>query len=95
MMPARESELGGLWIKTSQAGKKFMSGRLRIGGESIEVVVFENEFKHENERAPDYRVYRSQPLEPQRATVNAERGESTRRKGPSSSYADLDDEIPF
>jgi uncharacterized protein (DUF736 family) len=61
----RESELGGLWLKTSQAGNKFMSGKLRLNGETIEVVVFKNTYKTAGDNTPDYRVYRSEPREQQ------------------------------
>lgn len=97
-MPARNDELGGLWLKEAQAsGKKYMSGRLTIGDESVDVVVFKNEYKQEGERTPDYRVYRSQPRQ-DAPTRNAERGQVTHdasRQAQSGSLNDLDDEIPF
>lgn len=97
-MPAREDELGVLWLKEAQAsGKKYMSGRLTIGDESVAVVVFKNEYKQEGERTPDYRVYRSQPRQ-DTPTRNAERGQGTHdrsRDAQSCGFDDLDDEIPF
>jgi uncharacterized protein (DUF736 family) len=79
----RESELGGLWLKESQKGDKFMSGKLTIDGQPVEVVVFKNKHKQPGERSPDYRVYRSQPRDgapPQRRPSVAD---------------ELDDDIPF
>lgn len=97
-MPARDDELGGLWLKQAQAsGKKYMSGRLTIGDESVDVVVFKNEYKQEGDRTPDYRVYRSQPRQ-DAPTRNAERGQGTHdrsRMVRENGLDDLDDEIPF
>jgi uncharacterized protein (DUF736 family) len=59
----RESEMGGLWVKTSQAGREFMSGTLTIDGQPVEVVLFPNTYKKPGERTPDWRVYKSQPRE--------------------------------
>ena len=55
-MPSNDDKLGALWLKTSKKGTKFMSGK--IGGE--DVVIFKNNFKEEDKQ-PDYIVYRSQP----------------------------------
>lgn len=90
----RDDELGGLWLKTSQAGKKFMSGKLTLNGENVEVVVFKNEFKKDGERTPDYRVYRSQPREQQQQQQQP--AASYARREPKGSFDDLDiDPIPF
>jgi uncharacterized protein (DUF736 family) len=105
----RDSELGGLWLKTSNAGNKFMSGKLTINGELIEVVIFKNTFKQEGERTPDYRVYRSQPRDgapPPRQEYQAPRQEQqpgprahpqqhTSGGGIRRDDYDLDDSIPF
>jgi uncharacterized protein (DUF736 family) len=85
MAIAKEDELGGLWLRTSSAGNKFMSGRLTLNGESVEVLVFKNNHKQPNERTPDYRVYRSAPREVQ-----------PERQPQQQSVADqLDDEIQW
>jgi len=55
-MLIKEHEIGALWLKTSQKGTKFMTGK--INGQ--DVVVFKNQFK-EQDKHPDYRVYKSQP----------------------------------
>jgi uncharacterized protein (DUF736 family) len=79
-MPSRDDELGGLWLKTSQGGKRYMSGRI----DGVDVVVFKNEHKQDGERTPDYRVYRSQP-----------RGDAKPAEQAPGKLDDLDDEIPF
>lgn len=86
----RESELGGLWLKTSNAGKKYMSGRFNIDGQTVEVVVFKNERKQPGEKTPDYRVYRSQPRDGAQQPQQGRAGQQQRRP-----VDDLDDEIPF
>jgi len=80
----RENELGALWLKTGQAtGKKFMSGKLTIDDQVVEVVVFRNEYKEPGDSKPDYRVYRSQQRD------------SQPQSQPKTLAEDLDDDIPF
>ena len=57
-MPTPEDKLGALWLKRSAKGTAFMSGE--IGG--VRVVVFKNNRKEE-EKHPDYIVYKSRPRE--------------------------------
>lgn len=88
-MTSRENELGGLWLKEGRNGAKYMSGRLTIGGEQVEVVVFKNQHKLPGERTPDYRVYRSEPMSGQQQTSQPPRRQQR------SIADDLDDNIPF
>jgi len=71
----KEDQLGALWLNESKAGKKYMSGI--IGGQKV--VVFKNGYKEEDKH-PDYIVYKSKPRgdEPQRSEDDFE-----------------DDQIPF
>ena len=56
------NELGALWKKKSKTGLVFLSGYIvDHDGSKTEVVVFANKNKS-NERAPDYRLYVSKPL---------------------------------
>lgn len=55
-------KIGALWLKTSQDGKKFMSGVLEGLGGDIQIVVFKND-KKEKENQPDYNIMRSEPRE--------------------------------
>jgi len=56
------NEIGALWTKTSKAGNKFLSGLLKVGGETLNVVVFKVQNK-KSEKQPDYRVLLSKPME--------------------------------
>jgi hypothetical protein len=58
-----QNELGALWKKKSKSGMSFLSGYINDhDGQRIDVVVFANS-KKTNEKAPDYRLYVSKPLE--------------------------------
>ena len=60
-----KNELGALWKKKSKTGLSFLSGYINDhDGQRIDVVVFANT-KKSNEKAPDYRLYVSKPLEKQ------------------------------
>jgi uncharacterized protein (DUF736 family) len=59
----KNQELGALWKKKSKTGMSFLSGYINDhDGQRIDVVVFANGNK-KNEKAPDYRLYVSKPLE--------------------------------
>lgn len=83
-MTDKSDEVGALWTKKDRNGKKYLSGRITIGGETVDVVVFQNSFKKEGERTPDLRIYRSQPRE-----------QSGGSETPSQNFDDMDDAIPF
>ena len=62
-----QNELGALWKKKSKTGLSFLSGYINDhDGQRIDVVVFANS-KKTNEKAPDYRLYISKPLENKQA----------------------------
>ena len=66
----KNQELGALWKKKSKAGMSFLSGYINDhDGQRIDVVVFANS-KKSNEKAPDYRLYVSKPLENKQAQQN-------------------------
>lgn len=78
----RENEIGALWVrKMKQGDGKYLSGTLKFNNESVKVVVFKNNFKGDNESAPDWRVYKSTltgeakkttaPVTPAKAKVKA------------------------
>ena len=57
-----QNELGALWKKKSKTGMSFLSGYINDhDGQRIDIVVFANGNK-KNEKAPDYRLYVSKPL---------------------------------
>ena len=76
----KNQELGALWKKKSKAGMSFLSGYINDHvGQRIEVVVFANS-KKTNEKAPDYRMYVSKPL-------NKEATPNTASKAPVKTVA--------
>ena len=65
-----QNELGALWKKKSKTGMSFLSGYIKDhDGQRIDVVVFANS-KKTNEKAPDYRLYISKPLDTQTKQVS-------------------------
>jgi len=59
----RERELGALWVRQGK-GQKYLTGHVELETmpgvtEKVKLVVFSNKGKAENERAPDYVMYRS------------------------------------
>ena len=86
----KQRELGALWIKEGR-NQKFLSGHLTVENmpgvtEKVKVVVFSNKGKSENERAPDYVIYRS--VDPEASAT-----ESTESAAPSTEE-ESSDEIP-
>jgi hypothetical protein len=66
-----QNELGALWKKKSKTGMSFLSGYINDhDGQRIDVVVFANS-KKTNEKAPDYRLYVSKPLDNQNKTTSS------------------------
>jgi uncharacterized protein (DUF736 family) len=60
----RKRELGALWVRQGKTGQKYLTGHVELETmpgvtEKVKVVVFSNKGKSENERAPDYVMYRS------------------------------------
>lgn len=71
---SRKDELGALWKKKSKTGMSFLSGYVKVDDlgleKEIKVVVFANN-KKSNEKAPDYRIYVSKPLESESDSSNS------------------------
>jgi uncharacterized protein (DUF736 family) len=71
----KDREIGALWLKKSASGNKYLSGHITSGeDEGIEetrerVIVFANKDK-KNDKAPDYRIYRSEPTKVQESATN-------------------------
>lgn len=68
-MPQDPNEIGALWLKSSAKGE-YMTGT--IGGQRV--VVFRNTRKN-NEKAPDWRVLKSQPREDRPAPIGGDDAE--------------------
>ena len=61
-------EVGALWKRRANSnGQIYLSGYVRHGEmeqeETLNVVVFSNNYRNNNDKAPDYRIYLSQPKE--------------------------------
>ena len=67
----KERELGALWVKKSLNGTQYMTGHIELRDASgkVQLVVFKNKHKLNedgtvaNEKAPDFRVYKSEDRE--------------------------------
>jgi uncharacterized protein (DUF736 family) len=57
MEKQREKSIGGLWKKTSKAGKNYIWGKLECNGKTQEFVGFKNERKQPGEKTPDFRLF--------------------------------------
>jgi len=70
-------ELGALWKRTARSdGQTYLAGHIKggelgLGEETVKVVVFSNKNKT-NERAPDFRIYKSKPLQQSEASEQRE-----------------------
>lgn len=68
----KEREIGALWRRSGK-NQKYLSGYIRTGDEidpqEVRLVVFTNKYKNENEKAPDFVVYKSEPAQKQEQAV--------------------------
>ena len=57
-------DIGALWRREGK-NQKYLSGYLKLedGDKEVKIIVFSNKNKNNNEKAPDYRIYISKPLE--------------------------------
>ena len=55
-------EVGALWVNAKSGGDKYLTGHIKVGDTKEKVIVFKNKFKEENEKAPDFRVYKQKEL---------------------------------
>jgi hypothetical protein len=89
-----QNELGALWKKKSKAGMSFLSGYINDhDGQRIDVVVFANS-KKTNEKAPDYRLYVSKPLDNQnKVTASAQVAKAVPAKNAQPVVEEDEDDI--
>ena len=86
-MENEKKNIGGLWLKTSEKGNKFMSGSIEIEGVKHKFVVFKNKYK-QGDTHPDYVIFPSTPM-PTKTVHPAV-------KAITDSFADVPEgEIPF
>lgn len=60
-MNEQKKTVGALWIKESKKGDKFFSMQVEINGVKHNFVGFKNNYKEGNEKAPDYKIFVSEP----------------------------------
>jgi hypothetical protein len=62
----KQRELGALWRRSGKS-QKYLSGYIKLGDEleerEVRLIVFTNKYKSENEKAPDFVIYESTPME--------------------------------
>lgn len=62
----KQRELGALWRRNGK-NQKYLSGYIKLGDEleekEVRLIVFTNKYKSENEKAPDFVIYESTPME--------------------------------
>lgn len=84
-MEEKQKNIGGLWLKTGKAGKKFMTGSIEIQGKKHSFIVFKNIYKNADNQ-PDYQIYPGREDYKKRESEDA----------PAKENADIaDDQIPF
>ena len=80
----RQRELGALWRRSGK-NQKYLSGYVKIGDElnerEVRLIVFTNKYKNDNEKAPDFVIYESTPMEGAQPAAQVEEDELEERKG--------------
>ena len=93
-MFARELELGGFWKRSTKNGATFLSGKITVDGEQIEVTVWKNTFKdasNPDDRSPDWRMYKSLPREEQETTAKKVEKAVKTAKGAAKKKAEVEE----
>ena len=67
----KEREIGALW-KRESSSQKYLSGKVKVGGEELGVVIFTNRYKEEGSKQPDFRVYLERKREEDPAVATAQ-----------------------
>ena len=79
-------DIGALW-KREKDGKDYFTGNIKLGDGIVEIVVFQNSYKKEGDRTPDWRIYPSRPRSEERVEPDT---------NDAGQYpADGSDSIPF
>ena len=58
---SKKQSIGGVWVKESKAGERFISMQIDINGQKVNLVGFKNKYKEEGGKQPDYKLYVSEP----------------------------------
>ena len=54
-----DRELGALWVHVKPDGTKYLTGSVN----KEKIIIFKNKYKEENERAPDFRIYKQKSID--------------------------------
>ena len=87
--------IGGLWLKESNGGGKFLSGSIEINGKKLFISVFKNDKAADNPAQPLYRI---NAAEDKLAEFVCSLGGGGARLTPSAGFKDLsgdDGILPF
>lgn len=76
----KEREIGALW-KREGKNQRFLSGKITLNDEVVNVVVYVNKFK-EKDNQPDFRIYKDRPME------------QTASDKPKETSEDIDADLP-
>lgn len=76
----KEREIGALW-KREGKNQRFLSGKITLNDEVVNVVVYVNKFK-EKDNQPDFRIYKDRPME------------QTASDKPKETAEDIDADLP-
>lgn len=84
-MEEKKKSIGGLWLRESKKGNKFMYGSIEIKGEKNTFVVFRNQHKQKDSH-PDYVIFKQDEDYKKKESEGA----------PGKDQADVDEgSIPF
>ena len=83
-----DREIGAIWMRTSLKGKKYMTGQITdsFTGEKQKIVIFKNTSKKDekgnvkNEKAPDFRIYKSEDTSVAKESQSQERSQPARKQ---------------
>lgn len=91
-MDEKKEDVGAIWVKTAKSGVQYLSISFKhADGRKSEFVAFHND-KGDNDKRPDYRIYRSEPIA---ATREQEPIAPPPIEQPASNTANFPDDIPF
>jgi len=57
----KKQSIGGVWVKESRNGERFISLQVELNGQKMNLVGFKNKYKEEGGKQPDYKLFVSEP----------------------------------
>lgn len=61
----KKQSIGGVWIRESKGGDKYISLQVEVNGQKINLVGFKNKYKEDGGKQPDYKLFVSEPIQKQ------------------------------